>query len=126
MRSPSQTHATSAPNSGTVAFRMEASPVVMCSTAQEYSANGMAEFTRPASNAGFQCRRSAGHWPWCSRMGNRKKVASSTRSPAVGKGPNSDAPMRMNKKEAPHRAESRANSPIQEETGAWLDCVVMR
>src|SRR3990167_10692331 len=57
-------------------------------------------------------------------MGHRNSAASSTRSPAVGSGPNSDAPMRMNRNEAPHRAESSMNSPSQAVTGRGEDGVV--
>jgi hypothetical protein len=38
--------------------------------------------------------------------GAKNKVATNTRVQAVAKGPNSEAPMRMNKKEEPHKAAS--------------------
>jgi hypothetical protein len=36
--------------------------------------------------------------------GNKNSVATPTRVQAVAKGPNSAAPMRMNKKDEPHKA----------------------
>ena len=119
MRSPSHSQATSAPNSGTVAFRIDVSPVAMCMTAQENKANGMAELTTPASKMGRQCWRSAGHCPWRSSTGHSSAVASATRRPAVAMGPNSAAPMRMKRKEAPHKEARKTNSPNHEDMGAW-------
>jgi hypothetical protein len=52
--SPNQSQATTAPNKGTVAFRMEEKPVVMCSTANEYNANGMPLLSAPTNSTGFQ------------------------------------------------------------------------
>ena len=59
-RSLSQTQATSAPNSGTVALRIDDSPVVMDSRAKAKQANGMPELSRPTRNTAFQCWRSCG------------------------------------------------------------------
>ena len=117
MRSPSHSQATSAPNSGTVALRIDVSPVAMCITAQANSANGIAELMSPANSTGRQWRRSAGHSPRCSRKGQRNRAAISTRSPAMGSGPNSAAPRRMKRNDAPHKLDSNTNSPTQ--AGAW-------
>ena len=57
-RSPSQSQATTAPNSGTVALRMDVSPVLMDSSAKLNSANGRAELVMPQNSTGFQCWRS--------------------------------------------------------------------
>src|SRR5659263_306081 len=46
----SQAHAISAPNMGTVALRMAASPVLMDSSANEKQANGTPELSRPIKN----------------------------------------------------------------------------
>ena len=46
-------------------------------------------------------------------------VASATRRPAVAMGPNSAAPMRMKRKEAPHKEARKTNSPNHEDMGAW-------
>jgi hypothetical protein len=43
-------------------------------------------------------------WPCQSMKGNKKSVATQTRVQAVAKGPNSAAPIRMNKNDEPHRA----------------------
>ena len=53
--SPSQSQATTAPNSGTVAFRIEEKPVLMCITAKAYKANGMPLLRTPTNSTGFQC-----------------------------------------------------------------------
>ena len=62
-RSLSQAQATSAPNSGTVAFRMADRPVVRYSSAKAKQANGRPEFSTPTKNTDFQWRRSCGPWP---------------------------------------------------------------
>ena len=108
--SPSHSHATSAPNSGTVAFRIDDSPVLIDSSAKLNSANGMAELIRPQIITGFQCWRSCGHSPRDSMTGSSASEAIATRSPAVGSGPNSSVPSRMNKNDAPQRAASKMNS----------------
>src|SRR5574343_1042291 len=74
-RSPSQTHATSAPKSGTVAFRMDDRPVLMFITAKEYNANGMPELRTPTNRTGFQCWRSRPACPRRRRMGQRNIAA---------------------------------------------------
>ncbi|MNT20722.1 hypothetical protein D3C72_1560370 [compost metagenome] len=117
MRSPSHSQATSAPNSGAAALSTEAMPVGMCTTAYENRANGMAELMRPENSTGRQWARSAGHSPRTSITGSRNSAASATRRPAVGTGPNCEAPRRMNRNDAPHRTASTTNSGNQRITG---------
>ena len=102
--SPSQTQATSAPNKGTVAFRMDEKPVVMCITAKEYKANGMPLLRTPTNSTGFQYRRNSAQWPFASMMGSKKTEAIATRMAAVGSAPSSMEATRMNKKEEPQMA----------------------
>ena len=83
-RSWSHTQATKAPVSGTVALRIEVSPVVMCVTANANNTNGMPELSRPTNRIGFaRCRKSA-HTPLTRNTGKRNRAASATRTPAVG------------------------------------------
>src|SRR3989442_8539927 len=67
----SQAQATSAPNIGTVAFRMADSPVVMDSSANEKHANGMPELSTPMKKIRFQFFRSSGNRPRSQTMGSR-------------------------------------------------------
>ncbi len=109
-RSLSQSQATTAPSSGTVAFRMDVRPVVMCITAKANSANGMPELSRPTKRMGLARRTKSLQTPGTRKAGSRNSEASATRRPAVGKAPNSAAPRRMKRKDEPQRAASRMNS----------------
>src|SRR3990167_6037461 len=109
----SQAQAISAPNIGTVAFRMAASPVLMDSSANEKQANGMPELSRPIKNVRRQCFLSSGSKPRSHTMGSRNAAAMATRTAAVGSGPNSSVPMRMNRNEAPQMAPSKTKSTTQ-------------
>ena len=109
-RSLSHIHAMSAPNIGTVAFRIDDSPVVIDKIAYEKQANGIAEFKRPTKNVSFQCWRKPGKCPLSASRGSKNKVATSTRSPAVGIAPNSRAPKSVNRNEAPQIAARHTKS----------------
>jgi hypothetical protein len=109
----SQTHAIKAPNMGTVALMMDDKPVVMDSKAWEKQAKGMAELISPTNNVFFQCWRNCGPKPRPSTRGSKKQEAMATRTPAVGRAPNSVAPSRMNKKELPQIAASIEKSMSQ-------------
>ena len=78
----------------------------------------MPELISQTKKTFFQCRISSGTKPLHSSKGSRKAAAMQTRSPAVGKAPNSLAPKRMNKKEEPQMAASRTNSMSQGLAGA--------
>ena len=57
-RSRSQIQAISAPNSGTVAFRIADRPVLIDSRAKEKQAKGMPELSMPTNQSCFQCSSS--------------------------------------------------------------------
>jgi len=112
-RSLNQAQATSAPNIGTVALITAASPLLSVSRPKAKKAKGRPEFRMPMPSAGFQCCLNAGHWPRRNSSGSRNSIAIATRTAAVGSAPNSAAPMRMNRKEAPHSAPSSTRSGSQ-------------
>src|SRR5512141_293971 len=70
-RSFSQSHATTAPNSGTVAFNMADRPVVIASSANAKQAKGIAELSRPTTKIARQLRRNTGVSPRSQSRGNR-------------------------------------------------------
>jgi len=109
-RSFSQSQATRAPVSGTVALRIDVSPVVMCITANANSMNGMPELSRPTNRMALGRWRKSAQTPLTINTGSRNSAASATRRPAVGTTPNSAAPRRMNRNDEPHRAASSTNS----------------
>jgi hypothetical protein len=102
--------ATSAPNIGTVAFSTAARPLLMVRSAKQKSANGMPEFSTPMAIDAFQCCPSAAPWPRRNKSGSRNSVATATRTAAAGRAPNSAAPMRMKRKDAPQSAPSSTRS----------------
>ena len=109
----SQAQAISAPNIGTVAFRMDDSPVLMDSSAKAMQANGMPELSRPTTKVRRQCLRSSGSRPRSHTSGSRNSAAIATRTAAVGSAPNSTAPMRMNRNDEPQMAASSTKSVSQ-------------
>ena len=109
-RSFSHSQATTAPNSGTVAFSKEDNPVLMDSRAKAIQANGMPELSRPMKNTFFQCVASSDPRPFQSSKGNKNSEAIATRTPAAGRAPKSCAPKRMNKNDEPQIADSSRNS----------------
>ena len=117
-RSFSQSHATTAPNSGTVAFRIADRPVVIASSAKAKQAKGIAELSRPTTKIGRQLRRNTGVNPRSQSMGNKLVAAIATRRPAVGTGPNSTVAMRVNRKDEPQIAASNTKSTTQLRAGA--------
>ena len=112
-RSLSHSQATSAPDSGTVAFKMAERPVAMCSTANAYSAKGSAEFSRPTNRIAPARWRNCSQTPGSKNTGSKNKVPKATRKPAVGTAPNSAAPRCMNKNDAPQSAASKTNSAMR-------------
>lgn len=54
-RSRSQPQAIRAPNSGTVALRIDASPELIASSAYEKQTKGMAELSMPTSSSCLEC-----------------------------------------------------------------------
>ena len=106
----SHSHAISAPNSGVVALNIDDSPPVIASTARPKQTNGTAELVMPTSRIGFQCTRRAPSWPRQASSGSRNAAAPATRTKASATGPNSAAPMRMNKNDAPQIAASVTSS----------------
>ena len=109
-RSRNQTQATSAPHSGTVALRMALKPVLMCSTAKQYSAKGRPLLSTPTIRMGPSLARRAGICCCHSSKGSKKSEAKNTRKKAVTNGPNSAAPIFISRKDAPHRAASKTKS----------------
>jgi len=112
-RSFSQAQAIKAPNMGTVAFRMADSPVLMDSSANAKQANGMPELSRPMKKMRFQFAASTGSSPRSQTSGSKKSAAIPTRTAAVGSGPNSTTPMRVNRNDEPQIAASSAKSSAQ-------------
>ena len=102
-----------APNSGTVAFRMADRPVLIDCSAKAKQTNGIPELMTPISMVCFQRRASAGPWPRSSISGSRNALAIATRTPAVGSAPNSSTPMRVNRKDEPQIAPSSRKSVAQ-------------
>src|SRR5512140_3037461 len=119
-RSFSHSHATTAPNSGTVALRMADRPVVIASNANAKQENGIAEFSNPTTKIGRQFRRNTGASPRSQSIGNRLVAAMATRKPAVGTGPNSTVAIRVNKKDEPQIAASNTKSMTQLCAGATV------
>ena len=109
----SQAQATSAPNIGTVAFKIDDSPVLICSNAKERHTNGMPEFSMPIKNVRRQCFFSSGSRPRSHTSGNKNSAAMATRTAAVGNAPNSTAPRCMNKNDAPQMAARSTKSAPQ-------------
>ena len=112
-RSRNQAQATSAPNIGVVALSTAARPLLMLSRAKQKSANGRPELKTPTAKLAFQCFAMVGPWPRSSAMGNRNSEAMATRTAAAGRAPNSAAPMRMKRKDAPQSAPSSTRSTSQ-------------
>jgi hypothetical protein len=112
--SRSHTQATTAPHSGVVAFKIELSPVLICSTEKPNSANGIPLLSAPTNKMGLKCWRSAASWPRHTSSGSRKSDANSTRKNAIANGPNSAAPSFISKNEPPHMAASKTNSKTME------------
>ena len=76
-------------------------------------ANGRPEFNMPSSSNLCRCRNKSDHKPRNNSRGSKNTAATATRTPAVGSAPNSAAPKRMNKNDAPHSADSKINSTSQ-------------
>ena len=115
----SQAQATSAPNIGTVALRMLDRPVVIDSSANAKHANGMPELRIPTKKVRRQFSFNYGMSPRIHTSGNRNSEAMTTRTAAVGRGPNSSTPIRMKKNDAPQIAASNIKSASQ---GFGLAC----
>ena len=112
-RSFSHAQATSAPNSGTVAFKIDDRPMEIDKSAKVKQAKGIAEFKRPIDKASFQCVRKSGSRPRIASSGISISAAMPTRRPAVGSAPNSKVAMRMNINDAPQIAANNTNSTCQ-------------
>ena len=109
----SQSQAINAPNMGTVALRIDDRPVVIDSRANAKHANGMPELSIPTRNIFRQCVLNSGSRPRSQTSGSRNRAAIVTRTAAVGSGPNSTVPMRMNKNDEPQMAASKTKSVSQ-------------
>ena len=121
----SQSQATTAPNMGTDAFKMADNPVLIDSSANAKQANGMPELSMPMKATFFQCLYNSGSKPRSHTSGIKNNAATATRIAAVGSGPNSTTPMRVNKNDAPHMAASRTKS-VAQFLGAMVVVVVCK